>query len=83
MNRRARAYVATVTIIGIALAVASMRQLILNVAGIPFQAYGWNILFLIGLCAVCRSFPIIMKNDQQLDLSVIAILAAFLLHERR
>ncbi len=80
MNRRARAYVATVTIIGIALAVASMRQLILNVARIPFQAYGWNILFLIGLCAVCRSFPIIMKNDQQLDLSVIAILAAFLLH---
>ena len=80
MNRRARAYVATVSIIGIALAIVSTRQFILGLSAIPFSEYGWNILFLIGLCAVCRSFPIIMKYDQQLDLSVIAVLAAFLLH---
>lgn len=80
MNRRARAYATTVSIIGFVMAVACMWQLIVGLAGVPFQEYGWNILFLIGLCAVCRSFPIIMKNSQQLDLSVIAILAAFLLH---
>jgi putative nucleotidyltransferase with HDIG domain len=80
MNRRARAYVATVSIVGMAAAVASIRQFILGLAGIPFPDYGWNILVLIALCAVCRSFPIIMKYDQQLDLSIIAVLAAFLLH---
>ena len=80
MNRRARAYVVMVSLIGTVMAVASVRQYIVGLAGIPFSQYGWNILFLIGLSAVCRSFPIIMKNDQQLDLSVIAVLAAFLLH---
>ncbi len=80
MNRKARAYAAMVSLIGIVLAIVSIRQFLVSLADIPFSAYGWNILFLIGLCGVCRSFPIIMKNDQQLDLSVIAVLAAFLLH---
>ncbi|NLI22680.1 MAG: hypothetical protein GX418_14175, partial [Clostridiales bacterium] len=80
MNRKARTYVGIMSLIGLALAVVSIRQFILGLAGVPFSQYGWNILFLIGLCAVCRSFPIIMKFDQQLDLSVIAVLAAFLLH---
>ncbi len=80
MNKRARAYVVIVSIVGMAMAFVSTRQFILGLEGVPFSEYGWNILFLIGLCAVCRSFPIIMKNDQQLDLSVIAVLAAFLLH---
>lgn len=80
MSKRARAYVVIVSIIGMTMAVVSTRRFLLDLAGISFSEHGWNILFLIGLCAICRSFPIIMKNDQQLDLSVIAVLAAFLLH---
>jgi len=80
MNRRCRAYIVAVSIIGMTMAVVSIRQFFLGLSGISFSEYGGNILFLIGLCAVCRSFPIIMKNDQQLDLSVIAVLAAFLLY---
>lgn len=80
MNKRCRAYIMTVSFIGMAMAAVSTRSFILGLAGIPFSEYSGNILFLIGLCAVCRSFPIIMKNDQQLDLSVIAVLAAFLLY---
>ncbi|MDD3214840.1 MAG: HD domain-containing protein, partial [Eubacteriales bacterium] len=80
MNRKARVYITVVSIIGVAMAIVSTRQFILGLAGIPFSEYGWNLLLLIGLCAACRSFPIIMKNDQQLDVSVIAVLAAFLLH---
>ena len=80
MNRKSRAYIVTVSIVGIALAVVCIRQFILDLAWTPFSEYGLTILFLIGLCAVCRSFPIIMKNDQQLDMSIIAVLAAFLLY---
>jgi putative nucleotidyltransferase with HDIG domain len=80
MNRKARVYVSSVSIVGMAMAILSTIHFIQSLAGIPFSEYGWNILFLTGLCAVCRSYPIIMKNDQQLDLSVIAVLAAFLLH---
>jgi len=80
MNNRSRIYILTVILIGMAMAVVTTHQFILSKEGVPFSEYGWNILFLIAICAVCRSFPIIMKNDQQLDMSVIAILAAFLLH---
>ena len=78
MNRRARAYIAVVCVIGVTAAIAGTYQFFRGLAGVPFSEYGWRILFLTGLCAVCRSFPIIMRKDQQLDLSVIGMLAAFL-----
>ncbi|NLV57244.1 MAG: HD-GYP domain-containing protein [Clostridiales bacterium] len=80
MTRRARIYIAIVSALGMLAMVVCCWKYFVSLQGIPFRVYGWQLLFLIGLCALCRSFPITIRKDQGLDLSVLAILSAFMMH---
>lgn len=78
MNRKSRAYVAGVSLLGLATIAVCVSHYVRSLIGVPFGEYGARMIFFIVLCATCRSFPVSIRKEQALDLSVISILAAFL-----
>lgn len=78
MTKKARVYITLVSALGLAILAISVYHFCQTVNGVPFERYGWRLVFLTALCAACRSFPITIRQNQGLDLSVIAILSAFL-----
>ena len=78
MTTKAKGYIAAVCLVGLVLAAGCVHTFVHSLVGVAFESYGWRIIFLVCVCAVCRSLPIVMANDQALDLSVIGILAAYL-----
>ncbi|MDD3334749.1 MAG: HD-GYP domain-containing protein [Eubacteriales bacterium] len=79
MNKRARVYIAVVITAGMIGLGMCLTVAITNWNNGFLTLQGGKLLVLTFLCAVCRSFPITIRKNQGLDLSVIAVLAAFLL----
>lgn len=78
MNRRAEIYIFVISIIGLALAAASCARYLWDIAQAGFLHEAFGLACAVILCSVTRAFPIRMRSNQYLDVSVIAILAIYL-----
>lgn len=75
MSRRAKGYVALVSIIGVINVYFCCRNS-LQIWQQEGLADGiWVFISMLALCTLCRSFPIYMRTDQAIDVSVISIVA--------
>lgn len=78
MKKRAIAYIVLVSLIGIALGIKCCIDYLLPIfrGEVYLAAHMFAIPLLI--CALCRSFPITVRGEEKLDLSVISVLAIYL-----
>lgn len=78
MKKRTTVYIALVSLIGIALGVRCCINFLLPIifgeVHIAFHMFAIPLV----VCAICRSFPITVRGEEKLDLSVISVLAIYL-----
>ena len=78
MKKQATVYIALVSMIGIVLGLqccyAYFMPFLMGQSDVALHMLGIPLL----ICAMCRSLPINVRNDERLDLSVISVLAVYL-----
>lgn len=78
MKTRARVYVTAVSVIGLLMSLIFLWRFIVPMArGEAFVSLPLLIIPIL-VCAVCRSLPIPIRGGEELDLSIISVLAVFL-----
>ena len=78
MNRRAERFIIVVSTIGIILTVYSFAGFARQIAEIGFLKDAFELACLVFLCTASSAFPIRMRSNQYLDVSIISILAVYL-----
>lgn len=82
MNSRARKYIGLVCVVGVLLAAISCIRFVRGIMAAGFLADPLELACLVILCTVSAAFPIYMRSNQALDVSIIAILAVYLTRGR-
>ena len=80
MKTRAKAYIAVVSITGSLLGLKYILEYLLSVLCGETVVSLPLLLMPILLCGICRSLPIPIRDGEELDLSIISVLAVYLSH---
>lgn len=78
MKKAASTYIVLVTIVGIFAGIYSCGTYLLPILSGEISISAHMILIPLLICALCRSFPITVRGEEKLDLSVICVLAMYL-----
>ena len=79
MKKQTKRFMRMVIVIGMALSILCSYRFMETLLQGGSNISPYQVVFLIGLCALCRSFPIYMSETQALDVSVISVLNTYLI----